>query len=75
MSLQQTVAAFVQALMSGGSGQGRGGPFANTMSQSIAYNSIRPDLGGAPDAGYSAMTATPAVRTKTFTSIARPASH
>ena len=59
MSLQQSVASFVQALMSGGSGQSRGGPFANTMSQSIAYNNFRSDAGGAPDAGYSAMTATP----------------
>ena len=59
MSLQQSVAAFVQALMSGGSGQGRGGPFANVMSQSLAYNGFRSDTGGAPDAGYSAMTATP----------------
>jgi hypothetical protein len=29
------------------------------MNQAIAYNSIRPDVGGAPDAGYSAMTAPP----------------
>ena len=48
ISLQQSVAGFVQALMSGGE-RGRGGPFANVMSQSVAYNAP----GGAPEAGYS----------------------
>jgi hypothetical protein len=59
MSLQQSVAAFLQSLMSGSSERGRAGAFANVMAQSIAYNSLRPDVGGAPDAGYSAMTAPP----------------
>ncbi|MGA2540349.1 MAG: hypothetical protein ABSG78_02170 [Verrucomicrobiota bacterium] len=58
MSVQQSVAAFVEALMSGGE-RGRGGPFANVMSQSITYNAVRPDFGGAPDAGYSATAAPP----------------
>jgi hypothetical protein len=53
MSLQQSVAAFLQALMSGGSERNRGGMFANVMSQSVAFNNARSDLGGAPDAGYS----------------------
>ncbi len=48
MSLQQSVAGFVQALMSGGE-RGRGGAFANVMAQSVAYNFAS----GAPDAGYS----------------------
>jgi hypothetical protein len=57
MSLQQSVASFVQTLTSSGSERSRPSPFANVMSQSIAYNSIPPDLGGEPSGGYSAATA------------------
>ncbi len=53
ISLQQSVAAFVQALMSGGE-RGRGGPFANVMAQSVAYNFASSDAGGGPMGGYSA---------------------
>ncbi len=54
ISLQQSVAGFVQALMSGGE-HGRGGPFANVMAQSVAYNTPV----GAPEAGYSIGAGTP----------------
>src|SRR5208283_256543 len=57
MSLQQSVASFVQTLTSSGSERSRPSPFANVMSQSIAYNSIPPDLGGEPSGGYSTATA------------------
>jgi hypothetical protein len=59
MSLQQSVAAFVQSLLYGSGERSRAGGFGNIMNQSIAYNSMRPDVGGAPDAGYSALTALP----------------
>ncbi len=58
MSLQQSVAAFVQSLLNG-SGGNRAGGFGNVMNQAIAYNGLRPDGVGAPDAGYSALTAPP----------------
>jgi hypothetical protein len=58
MSLQQSVASFVQALESGGSQRNRPGMFANTMRQSAMYNSAG-DMGGSPGAGYSAMAAPP----------------
>jgi hypothetical protein len=51
ISLRQNVAAFVQALASGGSAPA--GRFANVMSQSVMYNAARFDTGGSPDAGYS----------------------
>lgn len=50
ISLQQSVAGFVQALTSGGSSQV--GRFANVMSQSVMFNTARYDT--APDAGYAA---------------------
>ena len=58
LSLQQSVASFLQALMSGGSERDRGGAFANVMNQSIAYNT-RADIGGFPGAGYSVTTSSP----------------
>ena len=57
MSLQQSVAAFLQALMSGGE-QSRGGMFANAMAQSVAYNAPA-ESGVAPEPGYSVTTAPP----------------
>jgi hypothetical protein len=56
MSLQQSVASFVQALASGGSDRNHPGMFANVMSQSVMYNG-NADMGGGPSAGYSAATA------------------
>ena len=53
ISLQQSVASFVQALMSGG--ENNPGAFGNIMAQSITYNSAP---AGMPQAGYSVM-ATP----------------
>lgn len=52
ISLQQSVASFVQALMSGGVNSP--GAFGNIMAQSIAYNSAPV---GVPNAGYSVQAA------------------
>ncbi|HTA31055.1 MAG TPA: hypothetical protein VK731_11255 [Candidatus Cybelea sp.] len=59
MSLQQSVAAFVQSLLYGAGERNRAGGFANVMNQAVAYNNLRSDVGGAPDAGYSVATAPP----------------
>lgn len=52
ISLQQNVAAFVQALVAGGSAQA--GRFANVMSQSVLYNTARFDASASSGTGYSA---------------------
>jgi hypothetical protein len=57
MSLQQNVASFVQALMSGGTAQA--GRFANVMSQSLAQNPVRCKSYPNPDAAYSASQSMP----------------
>lgn len=51
ISLQQNVAAFLQALATGGSAPA--GRFANVMSQSVMYNSARFDTAGSPETSYS----------------------
>jgi hypothetical protein len=57
ISLQQTVAGFVQALASGGSAQA--GRFANVMSQAVMYNGAGFDASVSPGAGYSVGQPTP----------------
>ena len=57
MSLQQNVAGFVQALMSGGSAQA--GRFANIMNQSVLYNAAHYENNSNPDTAYSAMPPAP----------------
>jgi hypothetical protein len=59
MSLQQSVAAFLQSLISGGAGEGRGGRMPGVMAQSVLYNTMPASVGGAPTAGYFAMAPPP----------------
>jgi hypothetical protein len=57
ISLRQSVAGFLQSLMSGSNDRNRAGAFANSMAQAVGYNA--PNFGAAQDAGYSVTTAMP----------------